>query len=192
MDPSRLREFFTALRGALLPLLTPVIIIVVMTSGFYTPTEAAALAAIYTFLLGFFIHREIKGLDLWQSLLSTVKITSNIMIIVGFAGVFGWILISEQVSNLLIEGMESFTNSPVVLLLLINVILLIMGCFLSTTSLIVIFSPHFPSGPKIWDRSDPFWCGHDAESGDRPIDPSSRNHFLCRDGHYKNSYRSVF
>ena len=75
--------------------------------------------------------------------MSTVKITSNIMIIVGFAGVFGWILISEQISNLLIEGMEAFTNSPVVLLLLINIILLIMGCFLSTTSLIVIFSPLF-------------------------------------------------
>lgn len=142
-SPIQIREFFAALKGAILPLLTPIIIIVGMTSGFCTPTEAAALAAIYTFVLGFFIYREVKGPDIRHALLSAVKITSNIMIIVGFAGVFGWILISEQVSNVIIESMEAFTQSPIVLLIIMNLILLFMGCFLSTTSLIVIFSPLF-------------------------------------------------
>jgi tripartite ATP-independent transporter DctM subunit len=141
--PTSFREFLAALRGAFLPLLTPVIIIVGMTTGICTPTEAAALAAIYTFVLGFFVYGEIGKQDIVQALLNTVKVTSNIMIIVGFAGVFGWILISEQVSNLLIDSMAAFTTSPIILLIMINLLLLFMGCFLSTTSLIVIFSPLF-------------------------------------------------
>ena len=101
------RETGIAVKRAALPLLTPVIIMGGMMSGFFTPTEAASIAALYTFILGYFVYREIKLKKLVQSCFSTVRITSNIMLIVGFAGVFGWILISEQVAMVLTEWVDA-------------------------------------------------------------------------------------
>jgi len=136
-----LKETGMAVKRAALPLLTPVIIMGGMMTGFFTPTEAASIAALYTFILGYFVYREIRLKKLVQSCFNTVRITSNIMLIVGFAGVFGWILISEQVAMVLTEWVETVTQSQAVLLIFINLLLLIMGCFLSSTSLIVMLSP---------------------------------------------------
>lgn len=63
------------------------------------------------------------------------------MLIVGFAGVFGWILIAEDTTTKFVLWAQAFTSSPVVLLMILNVLLLILGCFLSTTSIIVLLSP---------------------------------------------------
>lgn len=135
------REFFVGFKEAFLPLLTPVIILGGMVFGFFTPTEAGAIAALYTFFLGFIIYRKIGLKSIIEASFNTIKITSNIMLIVGFAGVFGWIMISEEVALHLIGFMQSLTTSPIIVLLFINILLIIMGCFLSTTSLIVVLSP---------------------------------------------------
>ncbi|BEQ13189.1 TRAP transporter large permease [Desulfoferula mesophila] len=134
-------EFVTSLTRAFWPLLTPVIILGGMMVGIFTPTEAAAIAALYTLFLGTVLYRKIGWKDLLPACLNTVKVTSNIMLIVGFAGVFGWILISEEVALTFTQWIQSFTDNWVVVLIIVNVLLLFLGCFLSTTSLIVILSP---------------------------------------------------
>jgi tripartite ATP-independent transporter DctM subunit len=134
-------EFLTSLREAFLPLLTPVIILGGMMVGIFTPTEAAAIAALYILFLGTVMYRKITWGDLWHSSLGTVSVTANIMMIVGFSGVFGWILISEEVAVTFTQWMQALTDNWVLVLLLINILLLFLGCFLSTTSLIVILSP---------------------------------------------------
>lgn len=134
-------EFVTSLAQAFWPLLTPVIILGGMMVGIFTPTEAAAIAALYTLFLGTVLYRQIGWKDMLPACLNTVKVTSNIMLIVGFAGVFGWILISEEVAVMFTQWIQAFTNNWVVVLLITNVLLLFLGCFLSTTSLIVILSP---------------------------------------------------
>jgi tripartite ATP-independent transporter DctM subunit len=134
-------EFITSLARAFWPLLTPIIILGGMMVGIFTPTEAAAIAALYTLFLGTVLYKKIGWRDLGSACLNTIKVTSNIMLIVGFAGVFGWILISEEVAVLFTQWIQSFTNNWVIVLLIINALLLFLGCFLSTTSLIVILSP---------------------------------------------------
>jgi tripartite ATP-independent transporter DctM subunit len=135
------KEILMAIKEASLPLLTPVIILGGLIGGFFTATEAAAVAALYTFFLGALVYKKIRFRGIIEAFYSTIKITSNIMLIVGFAGVVGWIMISEEVANEFTNWMLSFTSSPVVVLLFINILLLIMGCFLNTTSLIMILSP---------------------------------------------------
>lgn len=122
-------------------LMMPVIILGGIYSGIFTPTEAAAVAAVYGALVGFFIYRELKLKDLPRTLLNAAYNTTMIMFVVGAANLFGWILTNAQVPHMLAQSFATMTSNPLVFLMLVNVLLLIIGTLINASAAIVILTP---------------------------------------------------
>jgi tripartite ATP-independent transporter DctM subunit len=134
----RLGETFLA---AFFPLMTPVIIIGGMTSGLFTPTEAAVAACAYALLLGLVVYRTLDWRGLLRVSMETLETTAIILLIVATASIFAWILTSNRVEQGLADAILGITTNTYVLLLLVNVFLLIVGCFLETVAAITILVP---------------------------------------------------
>jgi tripartite ATP-independent transporter DctM subunit len=134
----RLGETFLA---AIFPLMTPVIIIGGMTSGLFTPTEAAVAACAYALLLGLVVYRTLDWRGLLRVSMETLETTAIILLIVATASIFAWILTSNRVEQGLADAILGITTNTYVLLLLVNVFLLIVGCFLETVAAITILVP---------------------------------------------------
>ncbi|MET3506541.1 TRAP transporter large permease [Halalkalibacter oceani] len=130
-----------AFKEALIPLIMPVIILGGIYSGFFTPTEAGAIAALYAFIVSVFIYKEIKLQNILKILGKSAITSAIIMFIISCAGLFAWILTKEGVPKLAAEFFISISDSPVVFLLLVNVFLLIIGMFLETSISIIILAP---------------------------------------------------
>jgi C4-dicarboxylate transporter DctM subunit len=128
-------------RSAILALFMPIIILGGIFAGAMTPTESAAVAALYALIVGSFIFRKLTLEIIYQSLLNTGIITSFIMLIVGTARIFSDLLASEAVPQKIAAGMLNLTSSPSLLLLLINLLLLFVGCLMDTTAAIIILTP---------------------------------------------------
>lgn len=126
---------------ALPPLITPAIIIGGMMSGVFTPTEAAAIAAVYATLIAMLVYREISFAQLVQVLRETMRETAGIMMILAAAALYGWLLVFTQIPQQLVTMVAGLDLSPVMLLLAINVFLLIIGLFMETNAAITIFTP---------------------------------------------------
>jgi C4-dicarboxylate transporter DctM subunit len=122
-------------------LLMPVIILGGIYGGIFTPTEAAAVAAVYGALVGFFVYRELSFNDLPAILLSAAYSTTMIMFVVGAANVFGWILTNAQVPQMLAQSFTQLTSSPIVFLMMVNVLLLFLGTLLNASAAVVIITP---------------------------------------------------
>lgn len=135
------KEKFIAFKDAIGALLMPVIILGGIYSGFFTPTEAAAVAVLYGFVVSMFIYKEIKLRDLKDILFSSALTTSIIMIILANASLFGWIMARERVPQLVAEAFTSFSSSPIVYLLLVNILLLFVGCIFESSAAIIILTP---------------------------------------------------
>lgn len=134
-------EMLKGARDAILSLIAPFIIVGGIITGIVTPTEAAVIAVLYSFICGFFIFREIKLKDIPKILLDAAVLSGGIMIIVGMAGIFSWVLTYEQVPRLVSNALLGITTNPFLILLLINVLLLFVGTFLEQVSAITIFTP---------------------------------------------------
>ena len=126
--------------GGLGALLAPVIILGGILEGFFTPTEAAAVGAVYMLLLGF-LYRSLKLRDLPKVFADTATTTAAIMVILGASSLLGWILAREQVPQAMAETFLGFTDSKVVFLILVNILLLILGAIIEPTSALVISVP---------------------------------------------------
>jgi C4-dicarboxylate transporter DctM subunit len=122
-------------------LLMPVIILGGIYGGIFTPTEAAAVAVVYGLFVGFFIYKELKVNDLPKIVEDSVKSTAIVMFIMDAAGLFSWIITSHQVPVILANYFVSLTNNPTTILMLINILLLIVGCFLNASAAITILAP---------------------------------------------------
>lgn len=131
----------TAFRKALLPLLMPVLILGGIYGGVFTPTEAAAVAVGYAFIVGAFVYRSLNIKNITEALKSSALSTAIIMIIIGNAGLFGWVLTAEKVPDKVAQFFLGISDSPVIFLLLVNVLLLLVGMFLETGAAIVILAP---------------------------------------------------
>jgi C4-dicarboxylate transporter DctM subunit len=110
-------------------------------SGVFTPTEAAAVAVIYGFIVGLFVYRDLKWNDLPRILANSALTTATILIIIGTATTFGRILTLNRVPDMLAQGIASFSSSYLVVMLLIMVLLLFVGCFMETLAAIIILAP---------------------------------------------------
>lgn len=126
--------------GGLGALIAPVIILGGILEGFFTPTEAAAVGAVYMLLLGF-IYRSLKLRDLPKVFADTATTTAAIMVILGASSLLGWILAREQVPQAIAEAFLGFTDSKVVFLILVNILLLFLGAIIEPTSALVIGVP---------------------------------------------------
>lgn len=126
---------------AILALLMPVIVLGGIYGGLFTPTEAAAVACIYCFIVAMFIYREISWKDLPRILIDSMKTSSGIMLLVCTASLFGWALTVGRVPQAIASAILGLTSDPIIILLLINIVLLIAGCFLESIAAILILTP---------------------------------------------------
>ncbi len=131
-------------------LLTPVILIGGMSSGAFTPTEAAIAACAWALILGVFLYRSLNLRQFYRISMETIETTASVLIIVGAASLFGWVLTTTRITEELTSGLLSITTNPYMLLLIINIILLIVGCFMETIAAISILVPVFmPAVQKV-------------------------------------------
>lgn len=122
-------------------LINPVIILGGIYAGIFTPTEAAAVAALYAFVCGTLIHRELGIKKLFQAIGTSCSTTATTMVILGCATAFTKVITIEQIPTMITHGLMTISENPVVILLLINVLLLIVGCFMDTTPAILVLAP---------------------------------------------------
>ena len=135
------RVLGASFRKAFLPLMTPVIIMGGILGGVFTPTEAAAVADLYAIILGMVIMRTLKWRDLPEILLRTCKTTSMVFLIFCMGKVLVVLFTINQVPQQLTDVITGISSNPYVFLLLINVILLIIGCFMEVGVAIIILIP---------------------------------------------------
>lgn len=128
-------------KGALWALLMPVLILVGFRMGVFTATEIAGVAAAYSLLVGIFVYRTVKLSQLPRILLNTARETAVILLIVAGAAPFSWILGIEQAPQMIAQALQAATDSPWVVLLLLNVVLLLLGCFMETIAIMIILVP---------------------------------------------------
>ena len=132
-----------AFKDSFWALLTPVIIIGGIYGGIFTPTEAAAVAAVYGIVVGLFVYRELKIKDFPPIIFQAVIGTTIIMFIVGAAKVFGWMVTNLQIPHRIGEYIVSLTSSPAVFLILMNILLLVAGTLINASAAVVILTPIF-------------------------------------------------
>jgi len=137
------REFTTKSREAFLSLMTPIILFGGMMIGVFTPTEAAFIAASYALVLGVFVYREISWRDLPRIFLDTVETNAVVLMLVMTASLMGWVLTRAQVPQQLGAWILGTTRNPLIILLMINIFLLIVGCFMEALAALIILVPVF-------------------------------------------------
>jgi len=135
------RALFRSLVQAFLSLMTPVILLGGIYSGVFTPTEAGAAAALYAMLLATLVYREMGLQGLYREMVATVENVGFLSFIIAGAFAFGYVVILEGISNKISIAVVSMTANPFVLLLLLNILFLILGCFLDTMILLLVVIP---------------------------------------------------
>ena len=126
---------------AVLPIMTPVLLIGGMSTGIFTPTEGAIAACVWAMILGFGWYRSLKWKMFVKVCLDTVETTSTVLFIVAAASIFGWMLTATGVTAAISAWVLEFTKEPWVFLLLANALMLFVGCFLEPTAAITILVP---------------------------------------------------
>ena len=124
-----------------LPLLSIVIVLGGIMGGIVTPTEAAMLAVVYSFILGFFVYKAFTLKDIPGIILDTLKINGMVMLMVAAATAFSWIITSQQIPMKIAQALLSFTQNKIILLLIFNIVLLVAGAILDLTPAMIIFVP---------------------------------------------------
>ena len=128
---------------AFMALLTPMILIGGMASGLFTPTEAAVAAAAWALFLGFVWYRTLNWRMLIKISMDTIETTAVVLFIVASASIFAWVLTTTQVTDAIAAWVLSISSEPWVFLLLANIFLLFVGCFMETIAAITILVPVF-------------------------------------------------
>ncbi|MDQ2963480.1 MAG: TRAP transporter large permease [Pseudomonadota bacterium] len=126
---------------AVLPIMTPVLLIGGMTTGVFTPTEGAIAACVWALFLGLVWYRTLTWKMLVKVSMDTIETTAVVMFIVAAASIFGWLLTATRVTDAVAAWVLAFTHSPWVFLLLVNLLMLFVGCFLEPTAAILILVP---------------------------------------------------
>ena len=136
-----LSEILRDLVPALPALFTPVLLVCGMLFGVFTPTEAASVTVVYVLFISAFIYRTLTVAHLLYAAYETLKSTSAILIIVSAAAIFGWILAVEQIPQMFAQQLLSLSTDPLVLLLIVNLMLLIVGMVLDSTTATLLVIP---------------------------------------------------
>ena len=135
-----LSDRLTATRRTLPALILPLIILIGIKAGIFTPTEAAAVAVAYALFIGF-IYRDLTMKRVWEALIATALVSSSILFITSMASIVSFVFTLEQVPTLIAELVLSLTDNPWLILLLLNVFLLILGMFLEPISILILTMP---------------------------------------------------
>jgi tripartite ATP-independent transporter DctM subunit len=135
------RQVWNAFKDALPALMLPVIIIWGIVGGVVTPTEAAVIAVLYALFLGAVVYRELTPKTIWAMFGEAAMTTASVMFIVAASALLAWVLTRQQAGPALVKLVTSVSTDPTIILLMLNVLLLILGCFLETLSLMILLVP---------------------------------------------------
>lgn len=135
------REILASLRECIWALMMPLLIIVGIRFGFFTPTEGGTVIIVLCVVVGAFIYKELKWKDVPKILLEAAISTCSIMFVITSASVFGYYLSWERIPQQLTAAIVGFTSSPVVFLIIVNLFILILGMFLEGTAMLLIVTP---------------------------------------------------
>ena len=141
--PPDIKKFLKDLRAAIFPLLGPVIIVGGIWSGYFTPSESAAVAVLYMIILCTVFYRTMTVKDLWDLFKESLVDCTSILMVMATVSVYGYVLNLTNVPKLLAQAILKVTNNPTLIMLLLMVFLLIIGCFMSTMQSIILFTPIF-------------------------------------------------
>jgi C4-dicarboxylate transporter DctM subunit len=151
-------EILRAFRKASWAMLAPVIILGGIYSGFFTPTEAAVVAVVYSFLVAILIYRTVKFSQLPEILVDTAVMTAVIMFIVVFAGIFSWAASTTGLISKTAELIISASPNMLMTILGINLLLLVLGMFLDAISISYLVMPILLPVMRVFNI-DPVWYG---------------------------------
>lgn len=136
-------DFARSTLAALPGLMTAVIIVLGVLLGLFTPTESSAIAVIYTVIVATLVYRSLGLKAFYDAAASAVKTTAMVMLIIGCAAMFGWLLAYLQGPSQLAAALSGLSSSPLIIFLLINLVLLLLGSFMDMAPLIIITTPIF-------------------------------------------------
>lgn len=142
-EKPRLGQSLLKFLDAIPSLLLLVIVIGGIVAGIFTATEASAVAVLYTLILSMAVYKQVKWAHLPDILLTTVKTTSIVLLLVSTSMGMSWIMSYEMIPQTVSEGLLSVSDNPFILLLMINLILLFVGIFMDMTPAVLIFTPIF-------------------------------------------------
>ena len=142
-EPAPWRERLQAFREAFFTLMTPVIVMGGMFGGIFTATEAAAVASLYVMFLGFFVYGTLRVRDLPAIFWNTVEQTAKVMFVIATAGFFQYVLLYTRIPQQAIAFMSTSFATAAPVLLLIIALLVLMGCFMEGTAILLITVPIF-------------------------------------------------
>lgn len=140
-EATSLKKLAEAFREAILALLMPVIILGGIYGGVFTPTEAAAVAVVYSFMVSVFIYKELKIKDLYSVIIKSGVSTAVVLFVISTSASFSWIITSAQIPKTVTEAMMSLSTNVIVITTLINIMLLFLGSFLETQAIILLVAP---------------------------------------------------
>ena len=135
------KDMLKSLVDSFLALFTVVIIVGGIVSGIFTPTESSVIAALYAFVVGFFVYKELNFKNMFNVITGSALTTGVVVLTIAAASSFGWVLTAEQIPIQIANFLVSLTNNKIVLLLLINLLFLILGTFLDPSAIIIIVVP---------------------------------------------------
>jgi C4-dicarboxylate transporter DctM subunit len=141
MDKSAWRDRFRAFREAFWGLFLILLVLGGIYTGLFTPTEAAAVAAVYAFFIAVFVYKELKFTDVPKVLLRAASLSAMILYIITNAAVFSWLLTSEQIPQSMAEWMTAQGFGQVAFLLITNIVLLAAGNFMDPAAIVLIMAP---------------------------------------------------
>ncbi|MFV0363802.1 MAG: TRAP transporter large permease [Suipraeoptans sp.] len=138
------KERWIAFKDSFWGLMMPVIILGGIYGGIFTPTEAAAVAVVYGLFVGIFIYKQVRVKEFYNIITDTISTTATVMFITAAASLFAYVLTRARLDVAISTGLEALTGGSVIIFfIIINIILLIAGCFLDSTSALYIFTPLF-------------------------------------------------
>lgn len=134
-------EIARTTRDVIWTLGAPLVIFAGIYGGFMTPTEAAMVVSVYAVIISVYIYRELTWRDVWAITRDTARLSAKVFIIVAASGVFSWVLTANAVPQAIVASIAELNLSPIMVLLMINVILLIVGMFMDPNSAVILFTP---------------------------------------------------
>jgi C4-dicarboxylate transporter DctM subunit len=136
-----LAEFWLAFKDGIWAALMPVILLGGIYSGYFSATEAAAVALVYALAVEIFIYKELRPIDFYNVVLETSKLGGSLFPLIAVALSLNIILIEHRVPQSLVEFMQGYISSPVMFMILVNILLLIVGCLMTTGEAILVLAP---------------------------------------------------
>ena len=138
---SSIKEIFKGFLDTFWSLLMTFIILFGIIGGVFTPTEASIIAVLYAFVVGAFVYKKLNFKRTMAIIIDAMKTSASLMVLIGFANLFGYILVSEKVPHEISNMILGFSDNKYVVLLLINILLILVGTFMETIAALLILFP---------------------------------------------------